>query len=176
MNVCKDYSDQSTKRTKAGKCTFWNLINSRHTALCVTLKWVGTASSSPCADCTVKMPKWITADDVLYTKKLNMRRRIKCHHCHFYLLAGWHRLQRRSRCQMIGTSFRRSEFHCSLFHSKTWEHSFRDFATFFVFFCHRLFFICDVRKTTECVASVRPPADVRDRSRWRQIDNKWSLV
>lgn len=98
--------------------------------------------STHCAVCDIKMSgngikfavcrlhsenaKWITDDDVLYTKKLNMRRRTKCHHCHFYLLAGWHRLQRRSRCQTIG-----SEFHCSPSHSKTWEHSFRDFATFF---------------------------------------------
>lgn len=56
-----------------------------------------------CAVCDIKMngygiefavcrlhsenAKRITADDVLYTKKLNMRQRIKCHHCHFYLPA-----------------------------------------------------------------------------------------
>lgn len=172
MNVCKDYSDQSTKRTEAGKCTFWKSYKfSTHCAVC-DIKMSGYGIKFAVCRLHSENAKWITADDVLYTKKLNMRRRIKCHHCHFYLLAGWHRLQRRS----AQVSDRRSEFHCSLSHSKTWEHSFRDFATFFVFFCHRLFFICDVRKTTECVASLRPPAEVRDRSRWRQIDNKWSLV
>lgn len=75
--------------------------------------------------------KWITADDVLYTKKLNMRRRIKCHHCHFYLPAGWHRLRRRSRCQTIGPGLRRSGFHCSLSRSKTRETQFRRFCHFY---------------------------------------------